>query len=206
MKNAFVVTAHPYTESFNFTLRTQTIELLHMFGWQVNISDLYQQDFNPILGPSDFPNISPSIPLSLPKQQEVAHQQALFSNDIISEQSKLMDANLLILQFPLWWGSYPAMLKGWIERVISRGYGYGSNKLLSGKSVLLSVTTGGASDDDEIEYYKKKIHELGVDVFSYANMEVLKPIINHGPSHSNDKQREYLLSSSKQQLIALLDA
>lgn len=205
MKNALLVTAHPYTESFNFTLRTQAIELLSQFDWQVNISDLYQQGFNPILGPEDFPNISASVPLSLPKQQETAHQQALFSNDISYEQSKLLASNLLILQFPLWWGSYPAMLKGWIERVISRGYGYGSNNLLSGKKVLLSVTTGGANVDEEIEYYRKKIHELGVDVFSYAKMEILKPIINHGPSHSNDKQRQYLLASSKKQLILLLN-
>jgi len=205
MKNALIVTAHPYTESFNFTLRTQTIELLHQFNWQVNISDLYQHGFNPILGPADFPNISTSIPLSLPKQQEIAHQQALFSNDIIKEQSKLMTANLLILQFPLWWGSYPAMLKGWIERVISRGYGYGSEKLLSGKKVLLSVTTGGAKDEAEIEYYQNKIHDLGINVFSYANMEVLKPLINHGPSHCNEEQRQLLINNSKQQLVSLLD-
>jgi len=205
MKNALLVTAHPYTQSFNFALRTQAIELLHKFNWHVNTSDLYQIGFNPILSPADFPNISASVPLSLPKQQEVAHQQALFSNDIAQEQSKLLAANLVILQFPLWWGSYPAMLKGWIERVISRGYAYGSNNLLSGKSVLLSVTTGGAKNEKEIEYYQKKIQELGVDVFSYAKMEVLKPIISHGPSHSNDKQKLHLLDNSKQQLISLLN-
>jgi len=205
MKNALLVTSHPYTQSFNFTLRTQAIELLNELGWHVNTSDLYQQGFNPILGPVDFPNISTSVPLSLPKQQEIAHQQMLFSDDISCEQSKLLHADLLILQFPLWWGSYPAMLKGWIERVISRGYGYGSNNLLSGKKVLLSVTTGGANDDDEIEYYQKKIRELGDDVFSYAQMKVLKPIINHGPSHSNEKQRQDLLANSKQQLFSLLN-
>jgi NAD(P)H dehydrogenase (quinone) len=204
MKNALLVTAHPYVESFNFALRTQAIELLNKLDWQVNTSDLYQQGFNPLLSSADFPNISESVPLSLPKQQEVSHQQALFSHDINSEQSKLLAADLVILQFPLWWGSYPAILKGWIERVISRGYGYGSNNLLSGKSVLLSVTTGGANDNEEIEYYKKKIHELGVEVFSYAKMEVLKPIINHGPSHSSEKQRRNLLDSSKQQLISVL--
>lgn len=206
MKNALLVTAHPYVESFNFALRTQAIELLHMLDWQVKTSDLYQQGFNPILSPADFPNIAASVPLNLPKQQEVAHQQALFSNDINSEQSKLLAANLVILQFPLWWGSYPAILKGWIERVISRGYGYGSNNLLSGKSILLSVTTGGANDDEEIAYYQTKIHQLGIDVFTYAKMDVLKPIINHGPSHSNEKQRQILLSSSKQQLTSVVKA
>jgi len=205
MKNALLVTAHPYVESFNFALRTQAIELLNKFNWQVNTSDLYQQGFNPILSPADFPNISASVPLSLLKQQEIAHQQTLFSHDINSEQSKLLAANLVILQFPLWWGSYPAILKGWIERVISRGYGYGSNNLLSGKSVLLSVTTGGANSNEEIEYYQKKIYQLGVDVFTYAKMAVLKPIINHGPSHSNETQRQDLLDSSKQQLISMLN-
>jgi len=204
MTNALLVTAHPYVESFNFALRTQAIELLNKFNWQVNTSDLYQQGFNPILSPADFPSISASVPLSLPKQQEIAHQETLFSHDINCEQDKLLEANLVILQFPLWWGSYPAILKGWIERVISRGYGYGSNNLLSGKKVLLSVTTGGATGNEEIEYYQKKVHELGVNVFSYANMEVLDPIINHGPSHSNEKKRQDLLDSSKQQLISLL--
>ncbi|NQZ24620.1 MAG: NAD(P)H-dependent oxidoreductase [Colwellia sp.] len=206
MKNALLVTAHPYVESFNFALRTQAIELLHMLDWQVNTSDLYQQGFNPILSPADFPNIPTSVPLSLPKQQEVAHQHALFSNDINSEQSKLLAADLVILQFPLWWGSYPAILKGWIERVLSHGYGYGSNNLLSGKSILLSVTTGGANNEEELEHYQTKIDQLGVDVFAYAKMKVLKAIINHGPSHSNEQQRQTLLERSKQQLVSMVNA
>jgi NAD(P)H dehydrogenase (quinone) len=205
MKNALLITAHPYTESFNFSLRSQTIELLSKFGWQVNLSDLYQQNFNPILGPSDFSSLSVSVPVSLPKQQEVAHRQALFNQEIMNEQSKLLAADLVILQFPLWWGSYPAILKGWIERVISNGYAYGSKFLLAEKKVLLSVTTGGASNEEEVEYYQRKLYELGADIFCYAKMKVLEPIISHGPARSNYKQRQVLLASSNQQLTSLLN-
>jgi len=205
MKNSLLVTAHPYSESFNFALRNQTVELLHKHDWQISTSDLYQQGFSPALSPADFPNIAESVPLSLLKQQESAHQHMLFSHDISIEQRKLLAADLVILQFPLWWGSYPAILKGWIERVISYGYAYGNNNLLSGKKVLLSVTTGGANDDNEMEYYQKKIHQLGVDVFSYVKMEILNPIIIHGPSHSNEKKRHALLARSKKQLLRMLN-
>jgi len=204
MKNALLVTSHPYIESFNFALRNQAIELLHKLDWQVSTSDLYQQGFCPILGPNDFQNHSVEATPNLIEQQKIAHQQSLFNEDIIKEQKKLLNANLLILQFPLWWGSYPAMLKGWIERIISSGYAYGSNFLLENKRVLLSVTTGGAKEDSEIEYYQKKIYELGTDIFTYAKMSVLKPIINHGPAYINDSQRQSLFENSEQQLISLL--
>jgi len=204
MKNALLVTTHPYTDSFNFALRDQMAELLYKLNWQINTSDLYQQGFSPILGESTFSTFPASIPLNLLKQQEVAYQQELFSKDIVSEQNKLLAADILILQFPLWWGSYPAMLKGWIENIISKGYAYGSQYLLAEKKVLLSVTTGGADNIEEVDYYQRKIQELGDDVFGYVKMQVLKPIINHGPELLNDLQSQELLASTEQHLTSLL--
>jgi len=204
MKNALLITAHPYTDSFNFALRNQIVELLHKLNWQVDTSDLYQQSFSPILADSDFSIFPAPIPPNLLKQQEVAYQKKLFNQDIASEQNKLLAADLLILQFPLWWGSYPAMLKGWIEKIISKGYAYGSRYLLAEKKVLLSVTTGGANNIEEIEYYQRKIQELGDDVFGYVKMQIITPIINHGPGHLNDLQRQELLTNTSLELTSLL--
>jgi NAD(P)H dehydrogenase (quinone) len=56
----------------------------------------------------------------------------------------------VIFQFPMWWFSMPAMLKGWVERVLSRGFAYSSGCKyetghLKGKHATLSLTTGTAS-------------------------------------------------------------
>ncbi len=72
------------------------------------------------------------------------------------EQEKLLWADSVILQFPLWWFSMPAILKGWVERVYAYGFGYGvgehSDKrwgdrygegTLAGKRAMLIVTAGG---------------------------------------------------------------
>ena len=67
------------------------------------------------------------------------------------------------------------------------------------------MTTGGARDEEEVEYYQRKIYELGADVFGYAKMEILEPIISHGPAHSDENQRKYLLESSEKRLIKVLN-
>ena len=48
------------------------------------------------------------------------------THDIAREQDKLRWADTVILQFPLWWFSMPAILKGWIERVYAYGFAYRS--------------------------------------------------------------------------------
>ena len=44
--------------------------------------------------------------------------------EIHAEQQKLLDADLIVLQFPLWWYNLPAILKGWIDRVFTSGFGF----------------------------------------------------------------------------------
>lgn len=61
-------------------------------------------------------------------------------------------ADLLIFQFPIWWTSYPAILKGWIDRVFANGFAFDSSRdkyyetgLLRGKA-MVSFTTGAVKE------------------------------------------------------------
>ena len=54
-----------------------------------------------------------------------AFENGLQSRDIETEQAQLRWADALILQFPMWWFSMPAIMKGWVERVYAYGFGYG---------------------------------------------------------------------------------
>ena len=63
--------------------------------------------------------------------------------NVEAEQKKLTNADIIVLQFPIFWYSCPALLAKWMEDVFVRGFSHGSQgKALVGKKLLLSFTTG----------------------------------------------------------------
>lgn len=96
---ALWVSAHPDPDSLTAHLRTTGIDALREFGWEVSESDLYAMGFDPI-----------------------RHSDG--GADVAAEQAKLCAADLVVLQFPLWWYGMPAIMKGWIDRIFEAGYAY----------------------------------------------------------------------------------
>ena len=200
--NLHLVTSHPFEQSFNFALRRLAAEEFDRSGWTMSVSDLYQQGFNPSLGAEDCLYPSQDSYQGVAPLQSMALEKQALSSDIAAEQQKLIDAELVILQFPLWWGSMPAMLKGWVDRVLIRGFAYGGQFELANKSLLLSVTTGGAANKQEEAYYLDKITGLSGDIFSYMKMDCLEPFICHGPASIGPEQRAAELSRYQEKLRA----
>ena len=63
--------------------------------------------------------------------------------DVEAEQNKLRAADVIVLQYPLWWYGWPALLQKWMEDVFVRGFSHGSSgRALRGKKLVVSVTTG----------------------------------------------------------------
>ena len=63
--------------------------------------------------------------------------------DVSGEQAKLRNADVIVLQYPLWWYGWPALLQKWVEDVFVRGFSHGSTgNALRGKKLVVSVTTG----------------------------------------------------------------
>lgn len=63
--------------------------------------------------------------------------------DVAAEQAKLVTADVIVLQFPIFWYSMPSLLAKWMEDVFVRGFSHGSQgKALVGKKLVLSFTTG----------------------------------------------------------------
>jgi glutathione-regulated potassium-efflux system ancillary protein KefG len=59
------------------------------------------------------------------------------------ERALLADHANIVLQFPLYWYFSPAIVKEWLDEVLSRGWAYGGGQALAGKKLMLAVTTGG---------------------------------------------------------------
>ena len=80
-----------------------------------------------------------------------------FNIDAKAEQEALVDADIIVLQFPIYWYNVPSLLKKWIEDVLEYGFAYGSSgTALHGKKLLLSFTAGSGAD----VYHEKMAHDL----------------------------------------------
>ncbi|XRG79421.1 NAD(P)H-dependent oxidoreductase [Rossellomorea sp. GAMAL-10_SWC] len=67
-----------------------------------------------------------------------------FEIDVEEEQQLLLDHDRIVLQFPFYWYSTPAILKQWQDSVLSYGFAYGSEGTkLKGKELILAISTGG---------------------------------------------------------------
>ena len=65
--------------------------------------------------------------------------------DVAAEQAKLAAADVIVLQYPLWWYGWPSLLQKWVEDVFVRGFSHGSTgTALRGKKLVVSLTTGAA--------------------------------------------------------------
>ncbi len=67
--------------------------------------------------------------------------------DVATEQARLVAHDVLVLQFPLFWYSCPALVKEWIDLTFEHGFAYGAGgDRLHGKVLQLAITTGGTAE------------------------------------------------------------
>ncbi len=103
---ALVILAHPNRASFNHAISDVVIEALNKLGHEVFFHDLYEENFDPILPAHEFPKDAPLPPHIEQHCKEIAAAEGI------------------IVIHPNWWGQPPAILKGWIDRVIRPGVAY----------------------------------------------------------------------------------
>ncbi|PSW17645.1 flavodoxin family protein [Photobacterium sanctipauli] len=104
--------------------------------------------------------------------------------DIEAEQQALLEADVIVLQFPFYWYSVPALMKKWIDDVFSYNFAFGSKgDKLKGKDFILSFTIGGPEESyDPLGYNHFSIEELmrPLQQTAYlAGMNYHKPVYTH---------------------------
>jgi len=101
-----IILAHPRSNSFNHAIGEAAVHVLEAEGHQVAFHDLYTEGFDPILGWKE-----------IPKGSQIDGTIAMHCRDLV-------EAEGIIVVHPNWWGMPPAMLKGWVDRVIRPGVAY----------------------------------------------------------------------------------
>ncbi|AKA24909.1 NAD(P)H-dependent oxidoreductase [Pseudomonas chlororaphis] len=210
--NVLIVHAHPEPQSFTAALRDQARATLEAQGHQVQVSDLYAMQWNPVASAADFSSRENPDYLVYALEQRLGVKSQSIAADIRQELDKLLWADLLILNFPIFWFSAPAMLKGWIDRVLVSGVCYGGKRFydqggLAGKKALVSVTLGGR----EHMFGEGAIHGPLEDMLrsilrgtlAYVGFEVLQPFVAWHVPYISEQARGEFLERYRQRLEGL---
>ncbi|MFT3800980.1 MAG: NAD(P)H-dependent oxidoreductase [Burkholderiaceae bacterium] len=190
----FLVFAHPEPQSLTASLRDVATHELMALGHEVNVSDLYAMGWKSNIDRSDFPTLAPDERMRVAYASGSAFLTGTLTDDVKAEQAKLLWADAVILQFPLWWYSMPAILKGWVERVYSAGFAYGvgvSNErrggdrygegVFAGKRAMLVVSVGGRQENYSSRGICGPIDDvlfpINHGILYYPGFDVLPPFV-----------------------------
>lgn len=156
-KKVLIIHAQPEPSSLTRQLVEVSVESLTAQGHEVLQSDLYAMGWKATFDEHDFPDRANTQRLSFGAESAHAYLHGRQTADVAAEQAKVIAADAVIFQFPLWWFGMPAIMKGWIDRVWAAGLAHGykgagnayryGDGAFEGKRAMLSVSVGGPAED-----------------------------------------------------------
>jgi NAD(P)H dehydrogenase (quinone) len=182
-----IIYTHPNPKSFCHAVKEEIVAKLKDQGSEVEVRDLYQMGFNPVLSSNDF--------MQFIQKKTLA--------DIQKEQECVRQADTIIFIYPVWWFSMPAMLKGYIDRVFIRGFAYDMKGhmiqgLLKGKKVMLFSTTGGPSFAYYLLGYLVAMKTaIDAGIFNFCGLKVALHKYFYAVPTISDGDRKKMLASIK---------
>ncbi|KAJ5066374.1 nad p h oxidoreductase-related [Anaeramoeba ignava] len=191
----FILYAHPEPKSYNCKLKNKAFTTLTRQGHEVKVSDLYAMEWKTVADKEDFTELESKDFL----KYQVEQKKRKLTEDILEEQKKVEWADLIIVQFPFWWFGVPAIIKGWMDRVLTSGWAYSWPNIydkgpFTKKKVLISTTTGGPDalytdknlNGDIIQILFPVLHS-----FYFCGFQILQPNLIFSPAHSEvDRKRD----------------
>lgn len=181
-----VILGHPYKGSFNAAIAQTVISALKNNGHIVMFHDLCQENFNPILTNSEL--ISD-----------------ISEDDLVAcHQQEIKDADGIIIIHPNWWGQPPAILKGWIDRVLRENIAYTFAKGDSGgglpigllkAKVGLVFNTSNTSEERENIVFGDPLQRIWKDcIFDFCGVTVFDRIMFRIVADSTSSERALWLN------------
>ena len=172
LKVVSVLSSH-YPGSFTQALNDSFGAGLAEAGHEFTTIDLYGEKFDPVMNGDDFNQFTGG---DLPA-------------DVLKHQEILKDAGALAFFYPVWWNDMPGIMKGWIDRIMAKGFAYdiidgGKVGTFPCKKILLFCTLGNAAEDQHpgLEEAMRVKEEHGV--FAYTGCS---EITHHFLYNVNDK-------------------
>lgn len=211
--NVLILYAHPEPNSFNGALRDVAVRTLEAEGHTVVVEDLHAQGFEARIGRHDFAQVEDATVFNVQREQRAAHDRGgAYAPDLKAEMARLDACDLLIWQCPIYWFGVPAVLKGWVDRVLAYGYAYGGarwfeNGAFRGKKAMISMTTGAPkaafSEGGRYGDISAFLWPFHMGVFRFCGFDVLPPFVAHGVGRPDPAAREAMLEEWAARLRAV---
>lgn len=217
-RRALIVLAHPEPRSFNAQLARLAAERLAVHGYEVEVSDLYADAFDPLEAPRHYAVRRDPEWFRPQDEQRHAAESGAVPAEVQVEIDKLDRADFLLLQYPMWWYQPPAILKGWLDRVLTYGGVYTSRIRYDrgryvGRRAMLSVTTGAPEETFAFNGRNGDIDLLLWPMcftLHYVGYSVLPPFVpfgvEAGVSYSDPEVVAERLERHRRALCARIDA
>ncbi|MET9735109.1 NAD(P)H oxidoreductase [Streptomyces sp. NPDC006458] len=133
-RTALVVVAHHRSDSLTAHTARRAAARLEAAGYRIDLLDLHAEGFDPRMTVED--------------QPDWGNREKTYSEETHAHMRRILDADVVVAVFPVYWQSVPAVLKGWIDRVWNYGFAYGRSKpRLAGKRMLWLGLAGATADD-----------------------------------------------------------
>ena len=210
---ALIVHAHPEPVSFSTAQMHTAREALEARGYTVEVIDLYARGWNPVLNRDEFPPTDG--PFKPQHEQRTAVENGTLPAQLSADLDAVLRADLLVLSFPLWWFSLPAILKGWVDRVFVMGavfggeFGLFGQAALAGRCAVVLATTGGSAatftEDGEFGDIDDFLFHVHRGMLEFVGYDALEPVVTYGPAHLDDTQRARALEDVRHAFTTLDD-
>jgi len=178
MKNILIINGHPDKESYCFALAERYKKGVEQSGGTCKLINLIDLDFNPILT-FGYRKVSVLEP------------------DLIKAQQDIRDAIHLVLVYPTWWGTYPALLKGFMDRVFLPGYAFKYHKddpfwdkLLKGKTARIITTMDSPLWYNFLVYRSAGHNSMKRAILEFCGVKPVKITAFAPIKSSNDEKRK----------------
>jgi NAD(P)H dehydrogenase (quinone) len=178
ISNALIIYAHPKTGGYCEAILEETKAVLAAKNVPTEILDLYALNYNPVL---------------LEEEHYTAGKKTV-SQQTLSFQEMIRKSDTLIFIYPLWWGTMPAMLKGFFDRTMVSGFGYEYRRsmpvgLLTGKKAVVMFTSGGPAMYSKIMKCGRPAKLITKDILAFCGIKAKAHQLGSA-NHFEDKEKE----------------
>ncbi|WP_278550005.1 NAD(P)H-dependent oxidoreductase [Cloacibacillus evryensis] len=147
-----IVCAHPYEKSYNRAILDTVIKSLAAKDREYALIDLYEDNFDPVLT----------------KKELAVYGTGKFISPLVGKYNKILDdTERMILIFPIWWYDFPAIMKGFFDKVMLPGSAYNSTDkgLAAVRDIkeTLIITTSAAATDALVNKLGDTVNRMMID-------------------------------------------
>jgi putative NADPH-quinone reductase len=193
MTKALVLLAHPCAESFSAALHRTVADTLRGRGWQVDDCDLNAEGFNPVLSAME---------------RRGYHEVGSNTASVQTYVDRLLAAEVLVLVFPVWNFGFPAILKGFFDRVFLPGVSFRLEEGVVKPNLthirkLAAVTTYGGTRMRALMAGDPPRHVVRRAIWHVCRPEKMRYLALYDMNRVTDDQRRRYLASVQREMEQL---